>query len=108
MQDSNPAGRPMNEGELIDRLAEAIAKRVQPAVPFSVQVWSTETIAAYLQRPPQVVRERIVCLPGFPAPIRLPVAAGSKATAHPRWKAKEVIARTESHQGETVGRRKRV
>jgi len=94
----------MSEVDLIERLAAAVAERVQPSVPFNVQLWSTEAIAAYLQRPAQVVRERIVCLPGFPAPIRLPVSAGSKATAHPRWKASEVIAWTESHREKTVGR----
>ena len=96
----------MSDTELIDRLAAAVAERVLPAVPFNVQLWSTEAIATYLQRPAQVVRERVVCLPGFPRPIRLPAAAGSKATAHPRWKAAEVIAWTESHR-EKVPRKQR-
>lgn len=88
----------MSDTDLIERLAAAVAERVQPAVPLKVQLWSTEAIATYLQRPAQVIRERVVCLPGFPRPIRLPALSGGKATAHPRWKAAEVIAWAESYQ----------
>jgi hypothetical protein len=39
------------------------------------------------------VRSDIVCLPSFPRPIRLPVHGKSQAL----YKAREVIAWTESH-----------
>lgn len=96
----------MSEADLIERLAVAVAKHMQPVVPLSIRLWSTEAIATYLQRPTQVVRERVVCMPGFPRPIRLPAVSGGKAIAHPRWKASEVIAWVESHRDEVSNRRR--
>ena len=76
----------MSEADLIERPAVAVAKHMQPVVPPSIRLWSTEAIATYLQRPTQVVRERVVCMPGFPRPIRLPAVSGGKAIAHPDGK----------------------
>jgi hypothetical protein len=93
----------MSEEDLIERIVHELDKRVRPTVPIEHALWSTKEIGEYLQRPAQVVRERIVCLPGFPTAIRLPLGDG-KGTAHPRWKAVEVIEWAESHQGSRVGR----
>lgn len=88
----------------IDELAQEIANRVRPAVPIDVALWSTEDIAGYLRRSADVVRERIVCLPTFPKPIRLPANRKGAKSSHPLWKASEVIAWTESHREQAVGR----
>lgn len=86
----------MSEIALIERLAEAIEKRMKPAVPLSIALWDIATIGAYLQRDPDSVRERIACLPDFPKPIRLPSA--TKRGAHPLYKAAEVIEWVESYR----------
>lgn len=75
---------------------KALAKHVS-AVPIEHALWSTKEIGEYLQRPAQVVRERVVCVPGFPEPIRLPNFGGGKS--HPRWSAQEVIDWVQSHKG---------
>ncbi len=105
------------EPDLIERLAEALAERIAPAVPLHVQLWNAKTIAGYLQRSPAVVMERVVTLPDFPRPIRVPTIhsrpkAGEPvkegtAKGQPLWKAAEVIAWTESHRDKLVGRPRR-
>lgn len=87
----------MSELELLERFVQELDKRIKPTIPLEVALWSTKEIGEYLQRPAQVVRERIVTLPGFPEAIRLPNGAGGRC--FPRWKAAEVIAWVESHQG---------
>lgn len=87
----------MDEQDLLERIVEELDKRIKPSIPIEHALWSTKEIGEYLQRPAQVVRERIVCLPGFPESIRLPNVDGGKS--FPRWKAAEVIAWVESHQG---------
>ncbi|ALX12441.1 hypothetical protein P350_13275 [Burkholderia cepacia JBK9] len=87
----------MSNDALIERIVEELAKRIKPQIPIEVALWSTREIGTYLLRPAQVVRERIASLPGFPAPIRLPSGDGGRS--FPRWKAAEVIAWVESHQG---------
>jgi prophage regulatory protein len=93
----------MSETTLIDQLAEEVAKRVSPSIPISVQLWNAKMIAGYLQRSPAAVMERVVTLPGFPAPIRLPTQKeGSKG--NPLWEAAEVIAWVRSHKEKAIGR----
>jgi len=87
----------MTEESLIERLAHELDKHIKQAIPIEIALWSTKEIGEYLQRPAQVVRERIVTLPCFPEAIRLPNGAGGRS--FPRWKAAEVIAWVESHQG---------
>ena len=105
--DRNQSSHPMKEAlttvDLIDRLAEAVAERVQPAVPLNVRLWDCKLVAAYLRRAPSVVLERVVTLPGFPPAIRLPTVTGNKG--QPLWKAAEVIAWAESHRGRALGGR---
>ncbi len=52
--------------DLISQLADALASRIRPTIPLSIDLWDVATIAAYLKRDPQVVRERMACLPSFP------------------------------------------
>lgn len=78
----------MSEIELIERLADAFAKRLAPTISLSIDLWDIATIAQYLKREPQVVRERMACLPSFPKAIRLPTKTGR---AQPLYIAKEVI-----------------
>lgn len=56
------------------------------APPLDALWLDADGIAAMLSYEPRVVRERIVCLPGFPAPARI----GNKG--RPRWLASEVHA----------------
>ena len=95
----------MSETDLIERLADAIERRIKPVLPLSVALWDMATIAAYLQRDTDSVRERIACLPDFPKPIRLPSA--TKRGAHPLYKASEVIAWTETYR-EGAGTRRAI
>ena len=102
----------MSETDLIERLAEAIEKRIKPTLPLDVQLWNLEMIGAYLHRLTRVVGERIVTLPGFPKAIRLPAARPRKPGGNgegkgkglPLWKASEVIAWTEGHRDKVIGR----
>lgn len=80
----------------IEEFARKIAEAVRPTLPVEIDLWDVKTIAAYLKRDTAVVRERIVCLPSFPAAIRLPNIKGQRM--HPLWKASEVIAWAESHR----------
>lgn len=95
----------MENTELIDRLADAVIDRMQPPVPMAVRLWDAKTIAAYLHRSPAVVLERVVTLPGFPAPFRLPTQSESKG--QPLWKAVEVVAWVEGHRATSAARSKR-
>ncbi|WP_426343080.1 hypothetical protein ACN9MU_16530 [Pseudoduganella sp. R-32] len=81
------------EADLIDKLALAISTHLKPQpIPLSVDLWDIATIAAFLKRDPQVVRERMACTPSFPKAIRLPTKNGR---AQPLYKAKEVMEWTE-------------
>ncbi len=85
----------MNDTEFVERLAEALAGYVRSAIPLSIDLWDVAMIAQYLKREPQVVRERMACLPGFPKAIRLPTKSGR---AQPLYSAKEVIEWAQSHK----------
>jgi hypothetical protein len=85
----------MSDTEIVERLATALADRIRPAIPLSVDLWDVDTVAQFLKRSPQVARERIVCLPDFPKAIRLP---SQKGRAHPLYKAAEVIGWAEKYQ----------
>lgn len=85
----------MIEAEFVEKIADAISKLARPAIPLSIDLWDIATIAQYLKRDTQVVRERIAVVPSFPRPIRLPAVKGR---AHPLYKAAEIIAWAESLQ----------
>jgi len=85
----------MTETELVSKLADVLNKHLQPTIPLAIDLWDIATIASYLKRDPQVVRERMACLPSFPKAIRLPT---TKGRAQPLYKAAEVIAWTHAFQ----------
>lgn len=57
----------MNESELIDKIAAAVADRIGS----SEDLWGMGRVAKYLDRNVQTVRNRIACLPSFPRKWRL-------------------------------------
>lgn len=85
----------MTEQDMMMQLAAAIEKLARPTIPLSVDLWDMATIAQYLKRDPQVVRERMACLPSFPKAIRLPTKAGR---SQPLYQAADVIAWARSYQ----------
>lgn len=93
----------------LEELAKQIADRVRPAVPIEYALWDIADIANYLRKSPQVVRERIACLPSFPKPIRTPsLREGKIARGHPTYKAIEVIRWNEGHRDQKVGAPRKV
>ncbi len=92
----------MTEIEILAQLLDEVRSQSLSLVPFEHALWSTKEIGEYLKRPAQVVRDRVVCLPGFPKAIRLPNADGGRS--FPRWKAIEVVKWVESHQDGKRGR----
>lgn len=80
----------------MEQLASAIAARMPPIIPVSIDLWSATEIAAYLKRDRRTTAEKIVYLPGFPSAIRLP--STGKKKSHPLWPAREVIAWAEKWQ----------
>jgi hypothetical protein len=86
----------MSEIELVTKLAAALAERLRPAIPISIDLWDTATIAQYLKRDTDAVRERVCCLPDFPKAIRLPT--GQSGRGRPLYKAAEVIAWCEKYR----------
>ncbi|SDY72677.1 hypothetical protein [Nitrosomonas halophila] len=84
------------ETEIIDRLANELAQRIQVnTIPIQHDLWDAQTIAQYLKVTPRHVLQRYTPLPDFPQPIRLPSAKGN---GQPRWKAKEIIGWAEGYQ----------
>jgi hypothetical protein len=89
----------------IEELAKQIAEHVRPAVPIEHALWDVADIANYLRRSPATVRERIVCLPGFPKPFRTPtLREGEQTRGHPTWKAMEVIEWNQQYRDNAQGR----
>ncbi|WP_244103614.1 hypothetical protein [Burkholderia gladioli] len=93
---TDPNGLPASVSDLVERIVTELERRLKVTVPLENALWSTKEIGEYLLRPAQSVRERIVVLPGFPVPVRLP--SGEHGRSFPRWKATEVIAWVESHR----------
>lgn len=89
----------MTSSELIDQLAAALASRVS-RVPLEIALWSVDDVAAYLNSTPKSVCNHVLCLPGFPAAIRLPTKTGGRG--RPMFKAQEVIQWAESYQERRV------
>lgn len=61
------------------------AHHVDQSLPMQLRLWRTAEIAQYLKREKRTVAEKIVCRPGFPAPIYL------EGTGHPLWRASDII-----------------
>lgn len=81
---------------IIDQLAAAVAAHVRPAISLDIALWDIATIAAYLNRTENQVRQRMACLPDFPKAIRLPSSTSARGQA--LYKAKEVIAWAAKYQ----------
>lgn len=81
--------------QLAEQIAGAIKEGIEQ-VPMDYRLWTARQIAEYMRRTERVVSERVICLPGFPKPIRIPTESGSKG--RPLWKAREVIEWVEKHQ----------
>lgn len=77
------------QAEELNTLADAIAKRIAPAIPLDFDMWGASEIAALLKVSNRQVTERLVLAPGFPKALRLPTNESSRM--QPRWKAKEVL-----------------
>ncbi|WP_150550087.1 hypothetical protein [Pandoraea soli] len=114
MDNAESQSAEVDDRHLVELIAQAVAERLTPPLPLSIQLWNAKIIAAYLQRSPAVVLERVVTLPGFPPPIRLPSTRSTsksiaqphsdKSTGQPLWKATEVIDWVDSHRRKCVGR----
>lgn len=78
----------------ISDLAKEIVDQLHPRIPYDEKLWDVGTIAEYLDMSESQVRQRIICNPSFPNPIRIPTTNGrsEESRAHPRWEAKEVKA----------------
>jgi hypothetical protein len=86
----------MSETELVEKLAAALAKLQPASIPVSIDLWDVATIARFLKRDPEAVRERVCSLPDFPKAIRLPT--GVSGRGRPLYKAAEVIAWCEKYR----------
>lgn len=73
----------MNESDLIERIAAAVADRIGS----SEELWGMAKVAKYFDRNVQTVSKTIACLPNFPRAIRLPTAE----RAQPLYNAAEVM-----------------
>jgi hypothetical protein len=81
-----------DEKEILKAILQKLTER---AIPIEVDLWDTEHIALYLKRSYTTVRDKILCLPNFPRPIRI---MPNKERSHPLYKAREVIQWAESLQ----------
>jgi hypothetical protein len=86
----------MSEMEFMTKLTAMLAEQLKPRIPVEIDLWDTKTIASFLKRSDDQVRERVVCLPDFPKAIRLPAESGGRA--RPLWKATEVLAWAEKYR----------
>ena len=77
---------------------KAIISAQKPSIPVNVDLWDSETIAAYLKCSVSQVMQRYAPRPDFPRTIRLP----SDRRGSPRWKATEVIEWAESFREKTA------
>lgn len=85
----------MSTEDLLEKLLDHLTKPQAAPFPVTIDLWDTRTIAAYLKRSVDTVRDDIVTLLTFPKPIWLPVK--SRTRAHALYKAREVIAWAERH-----------
>lgn len=81
----------MTEDINIGLLADQLAQRMQPSVPFELELWDLDKVAKYLHRNREVVRESMASLPGFPRAIRLPTKGAGVRRSHALYYAKEVV-----------------
>lgn len=80
---------PDAEQENIERLAQAIAERLERRAPFADTLWSGKECADYLIVSERHFMERIASTHGFPDPVRAITA--ERGRGRPRWYAGEVV-----------------
>lgn len=73
----------------INRIADAVAKKLRAPVPVEHALWSTSDIGDYLGVSTKTVKSRTVTKPGFPLPV-------DQDARCKRYRAIEVIRYTES------------
>lgn len=83
---------------LVHQLVDALTLAHKREIPLNVDLWDVATVAKYLKRDPDGVRDRICTLPDFPQAIRLPSTGSNARKGHPLWKAAEVIKWAEGYQ----------
>lgn len=76
----------------INRIADAVVKKLRPPIPVEHALWSTDDIGNYLGVSAKTVKSRTVARPGFPRPVDPNVRCK-------RYRAIEVIRYTESGSG---------
>lgn len=59
-------------------------------------LWTTEECAQYIRVSRRQFQDRIMVLPDFPKPMRLPTLKGGRG--HPRWKREEILSWTEQQR----------
>lgn len=84
----------------LDQLASAIANRLHPTIPLSIDIWDAKTCAEFLKVTAKYFSEHIAPVPNFPQAIRLPLKSGGRTS--PRWKAQEIIDWTGTQQEKRV------
>ena len=75
----------MNDSDLIERLAEAVADKITAKFPFDIELWNIERVAEYFHKAVPVAQRSITCHPYFPKPIK------TLKGARPLYVAKEVV-----------------
>lgn len=76
--------------EVVEQFADAIARQMARRIPLSVDLWGYAEIGAFLKVSATHVAGQYATRADFPKAIRLPTLG--KGLAHPRYKAREVIA----------------
>lgn len=89
--------------DIIDQLAESIARHTARRIPLAVDYWSAAEIAEAFNVAESQVREVFAVDPQFPKSFRLPVRGGGRG--HPRWKATEVQQWAERYRDESTGKK---
>lgn len=79
-----------------DKLANAIAAKLQPQVPNDQVLWDGEQCASYLGVSAKHFIDRMSKSYGFPKPIKLPSETGRRA--HNRWYAVELMKWVNQHR----------
>lgn len=64
--------------------------------PQEERLWTSAEVAAYLRYSVKNFTDRIMTLPNFPVPVRLPRPTGGKG--HPRWKPEDIKNWIEQHR----------
>ena len=90
--------------DIIDQLAEAIARHTARRIHLAVDYWSAAEIAVAFKVSAAHVREVFAVDPKFPQAIGLPGRGGGRG--HPRWKATEVQQWAERYRDDSNGKKR--